>query len=463
MAYDRIMVLDDEPIITKSLQALLQRQKRSVVCAATLAEAEKVLQRDNFDLVFMDVRLPDGESTGLLERVCRQPEAPTVVMMTGYASIESAIECMRAGAFDYMIKPFGNNQIEMVLKKAENYRKALTVARYYSQESGRESMPLLGASPAMNALRALLQRVARTDATVLVQGESGCGKELVAAAVHQASQRSAAPFIKVNCAAIAPTLIESEFFGHEKGAFTGATGRREGRFELADGGTILLDEVSEIPPPLQAKLLRVLQEREFQRVGGTATLKIDVRVVATTNRKLQSAVERGEFREDLYYRLNVVPVTVPPLRDRIEDIPLLANAFLERFARQHGNHPNGFTPDALAALTAHNWPGNVRELQNTIERAVILAEPGEPITAVHCGFAASTAPTGSPPSHFPAANSFETGMRPMADVERDHILHVLKACNANRTKAADILGISLRGLRDKLRFYRESGFFVPEN
>lgn len=463
MAFDRIMVLDDEPIITKSLQALLQRQKRSVACAANLSEAEKLLQRDTFDMVFMDVRLPDGDSTGLLERVCRQIDPPIVVMMTGYASIESAIECMRAGAFDYMIKPFGNNQIEMVLKKAENYRRALTVARYYSQESGREAMSLLGTSPAMTSLRTLLQRVARTDATVLVQGESGSGKELVAAAVHQASQRNTAPFIKVNCAAIAPTLIESEFFGHEKGAFTGATGRREGRFELADGGTILLDEVSEIPPPLQAKLLRVLQEREFQRVGGTVTLKIDVRVVATTNRKLLAAVERGEFREDLYYRLNVVPVTVPPLRDRLDDVQLLANAFLERFSRQHGNRPTGFSQDAITALCTHNWPGNVRELQNTIERAVILAEPGEAITAVHCGFGTAPQITNESSQPFSVAPSANTPWRSIADIERDHILAVLKACEANRTRTAEILGISLRGLRDKLRAYREAGFFVPEN
>jgi DNA-binding NtrC family response regulator len=305
-------------------------------------------------------------------------------MMTGHGTIESAVSCMRAGAFDYLIKPFSPGQIEIILKKADSYRQLVKVNRYFSEQDGGDG-DLLGRSPAMIRLRQLVERVAPTDATVLITGENGTGKEMIARELYRHSPRRNEPYIKINCAALSENLIESELFGHEKGSFTGATDRREGRFELANRGTLLLDEVSEIPPNLQAKLLRVLQEREFERVGGTKTIKVNVRLLATSNRDLMQFVEKGHFRSDLYYRLNVFPVQVPPLRERAEDILVLAEAFLRRCARKHGLKIPGFSDTASAALAAYPWPGNVRELQNTIERAVILSETGRPISTAALG------------------------------------------------------------------------------
>ena len=293
---------------------------------------------------------------------------------------------MRSGAFDYLIKPFSIDQLEIVLRKAEEFTQLLKVNQFLSHD---EDMPegceLLGRSQCMEQLRQLIRKVARTEATVLIQGESGTGKELVGRALYRQSPRATAPFIRVNCAAIPENLIESEFFGHEKGSFTGALNKREGRFELAHGGTILLDEISEIPPGLQAKLLRVLQERELERVGGNRTIKVDVRVIATTNRRLEESVERKEFRQDLFFRLNVVPIHVPPLRERRDDIPYLAGQFTQRFARQHGVRVRGLSDGCLRALHDHSWPGNVRELQNVIERAVILCGESEMLEAEHLG------------------------------------------------------------------------------
>jgi transcriptional regulator with PAS, ATPase and Fis domain len=304
----------------------------------------------------------------------------------------------------------------------------------------------------MEQLRALIRKVARTQATVLIQGESGTGKELVARAICKESPRAGAPFIKVNCAAIPENLIESEFFGHEKGAFTGALNKREGRFELAHTGTILLDEVSEVSPQVQAKLLRVLQERELERVGGTRTIKVDVRVIATTNRNLESSVEKKEFRQDLYFRLNVVPILVPPLRDRAEDIGFLAEQFMQRMARKHGVRVTGISPACHAALRAHSWPGNVRELQNVIERAVILASDGEDLQPEHLGMVPASAIAGSNA----AAAAIGVGgveIIPLAELEKRQILHSVEKCGGNRTQAAKKLGISIRTLRNKLHEY----------
>src|SRR5713226_9856064 len=277
-----------------------------------------------------------------------------VVMMSGFGSVESAVECMRAGAFDYLIKPFSAQQLEVTLKKAEDFIQLIKVNQYFSQGQDEENgCELLGASPAMERLRQLIRKVAPTQATVLIQGESGTGKELVARALYRQSPRASAPFITVNCTAIPENLIESEFFGHEKGAFTGAVAKREGRFELAHNGTILLDEISEISPQIQAKLLRVLQERELERVGGNRTIKVDVRVIATTNRHLEQSVEKKEFRQDLFFRLNVVPMVVSPLRDRKEDVPLLAEQFLQRFARKHGVAVHRISNECFAAFENH--------------------------------------------------------------------------------------------------------------
>src|SRR5215813_3942684 len=387
MPIEKVIVLEDDQIVRKNLEHCLRRRRYDVASVSTIAAAQEFLAKDNFDVIFLDVRLPDGDGTDLLKLIQSRPQKPLAVVTTGFGSVESAVECMKNGAFDYLIKPFSNEQIEIILRKAEEFTQLLRVNAFLTQDSDESNQALLGQSPAMESLRELIRKVARTQATVLIQGESGTGKELVARAIFRESSRSNAPFIKVNCAAIPENLIESEFFGHEKGAFTGALAKREGRFELAHGGTILLDEVSEVSPQVQAKLLRVLQERELERVGGNRTIKVDVRVIATTNRNLEQSVEKKEFRQDLFFRLNVVPIAVPPLRERIEDVPLLAEQFVRRFARKHGVRVGGISEPCLTALLAHQWPGNVRELQNAVERAVILCGDGQDLQPEHLGFA----------------------------------------------------------------------------
>jgi DNA-binding NtrC family response regulator len=401
---------------------------------------------------------------------------------------------MRAGAFDYVMKPFSPSQIDVILRKAQSYHQLLQVNRLLSDPGDDGDGALVGKSSAMTRLRQLVERVAPTDATVFVSGESGTGKEMIAREIYRRSPRRQQPFIKVNCAAISETLIESEFFGHERGAFTGATERREGRFELANNGTLLLDEVSEISAGLQAKLLRVLQEREFERVGGNRTIKVNVRIIATSNRDLVRNVEHGQFRSDLYYRLNVFPVVVPPLRDRAEDILVLADHFLSRFARKHGIKVNGFAESGRQAMMQYRWPGNVRELQNVVERAVILSENGRPITAVALGL---PAPVGQGTFTFGAEPGFDfdaaletpgaaAEMPPagrggsealasavsvtapdgtvfsIAALEKHAIRAALRQTEGNRTQAAALLGISIRTLRNKLQEYREAGDPVAE-
>ena len=465
MAIEKILVVDDEPIIRKSFEELLRPKRYGVTTVGTLQDAERMLKRDSFDLLFLDIRLPDGEGHELLEQLTTERLRPLAIMMSGFGTIETAVTCMRGGAFDYLVKPFSIGQIEVLVKKAEAHQQVLQVNRYLAAQVS-DASDLIGDSPAVVALRAMLRKVAPTEATVLIQGENGTGKELVAHEIFHASARSQAPYIKVNCAAVSETLIESEFFGHERGAFTGATERREGRFELANGGTLLLDEISEISPRLQAKLLRVLQEREFERVGGTKTMKTDVRVLATTNRDLRKAVASGEFREDLYYRLNVFPIQVPPLRERREDIVQLAEHFLQRLARRHGLHLPGFSESALAALQAHPWPGNVRELQNTIERAVIMTDDETPVPLAALGVphtASSSILSVAEPSpnlRYAGPNGRTNGhaasrlVEPMHEIERRHILWALEQTGGNRTKAATFLQISIRTLRNKLHEYR---------
>lgn len=514
MSLERILVLDDEPLIQKVLGELFQRKKLTVSIASSLAQAEALCAKETFDLMMVDVRLPDGDGQQFLERARTMPGEPLVVIMTGHGSIESAVSCMRAGAFDYLIKPFSSGQIEIIIKKAESYRQLLKVNRYFAETEGADERELLGQSPTMLRLRQMVERVAPTDATVLITGENGTGKEMIARELYRRSPRKNEPYIKVNCAALSENLIASELFGHERGAFTGATERREGRFELANKGTLLLDEVSEIPPNLQAKLLRVLQEREFERVGGTKTIKVNVRILATSNRDLNQVSVSGEFRQDLYYRLNVFPVHVPPLRERREDIQILADTFLQRFARKHGFKIPGFSDAAIQVMANYPWPGNVRELQNTIERAVILSENGRPVSTAVLGLptitkpmistatvvpfdpmapsATTAVPVAPMPTITPAApnepapasatlpalpigtegiqesmSSAKVGkvsetteqreIVPLDELERRAILHALQATGGNRTKTAEMLKISIRTLRNKLQEYREAG------
>jgi DNA-binding NtrC family response regulator len=454
MGIEKVVVIDDEPIIRRSLELQLRSKRLSVSLCSSIADAERCLAKDNFDLMFVDVRLPDGDGTDLLNRLAATPDRPLIVMMTGYGTIESAVACIRAGAFDYIIKPFSASQIDVILKKAENFTQAVKVSQILISQAA-DATPLLGETPPVQQLRQMIQKVAPTEATVLISGENGTGKELVATEIFRASARAKQPFIKVNCAAISETLIESEFFGHERGSFTGAMDKREGRFELANNGTILLDEISEVSLKLQAKLLRVLQEREFERVGGNRTIRVNVRVLATTNRDLQKSVERKEFRQDLYYRLNVFPIVVPPLRQRKEDIPSLAEAFLSAIARQHGVAPQSIAPDALRVLVGYDWPGNVRELQNVIERAVILTEPGLPITSHALAPMFPTELLDAPAAEIQAARSqnamlFPERILPLEELEKEYILHALRKANGNRTQTAQMLGISIRTLRNKL-------------
>jgi DNA-binding NtrC family response regulator len=460
MPIEKIIVLEDDPLVRKSLEQQLRNRRYDVAGVGTIAAAQEYLNKDNFDLIFCDVRLPDGDGTEFLKQIQMRPLKPLVIMMTGFGSVESAVTCMKDGAFDYMLKPFSGEQIEFTLRKAEEFTQLVKVNRFLNQDESEESShELLGRSPAMEQVRQLIRKVARTQATVLIQGESGTGKELVARAIYRESPRVGAPFIRVNCAAVPENLIESEFFGHEKGAFTGALNKREGRFELAHGGTILLDEISEISPQVQAKLLRVLQERELERVGGSRTIKVDVRVLATTNRDLDQSVERKEFRQDLYFRLNVVPVFVPPLRERREDIVFLAEQFVHRFGRKHGVKISGITPECRTALEAHSWPGNVRELQNVIERAVILCADGEQIETEHLGIhgiatSSAAASSASPrPPTIAAATTIDGDALTLGDLEKQHILATLDKCGGNRTHAARKLGISIRTLRNKLSEY----------
>src|SRR6478736_247774 len=476
MPFEKVLIVEDEPVVRNLLQEIFTRRKFSVTIAETLAQAEAITLKDSFDLVMLDIRLPDGDGHVFLERLATLPEHPLVVMVTGYGTIESAVACMRAGAFDYLVKPFRPSQIDILIKRGQSFRQLEQVNQLLSDDQ--DDMMFVGKSPVMTRLRQLIERVAPTDATVLITGENGTGKEVVARELYRRSPRRQQPFIKVNCAAISENLIESEFFGHEKGAFTGATDRRAGRFELANQGTLLLDEVSEIPGSLQAKLLRVLQEREFERVGGTRTIKVNVRIIATSNRDMLSYIEKGSFRQDLYYRLNVFPVHVPPLRERPEDIMVLAEHFLARCSRRFGTKVAGFSPTAQAAMLAYRWPGNVRELQNTIERAVILTESGREVSAAALGLPSSGGGSGesllnggafdfeSAATEAVANESTTTvaeatrGVRPIAEMEKQAIKDALQQTGGNRTKAADLLGISIRTLRNKLQEYRAEGDLV---
>jgi len=457
MTIEKVIVLGGESNFSSTLENYLRRSRYEVASASSIASARRHLDKDNFDLIFLDPVLPDGSGMDFLKEILALPQKPLAVITTGSGTIESAVECIKNGAFDYLIRPFSDEQIGITVRKAEDFVRLVRVNRLLSQEAEESEHTLLGNSQDMEDLHQLI----RTNATVLIQGESGTGKEAIARAIYRQSPRARAPFIKVNCAAIPENLIESEFFGHEKGAFTGALNKREGRFELAHGGTILLDEISEISPSLQAKLLRVLQEREFERVGGNRTIKVDVRVIATTNRNLEQSIERKEFRQDLYFRLNVVPILVAPLRERREDVILLKKEFMRRFSRRHGITVKGITDEARQILINYSWPGNVRELQNVIERAVILCGTNGMLEMGNLGLSILKAVSGITSASAKDLKDLEMasppgGVRTLAEIERRHILSTLQHCQGNRTHAARLLEVSIRTLRNKLQEYKEA-------
>jgi two-component system NtrC family response regulator len=375
---DTILIVDDEKNYLVVLEALLSAEGYEIITADNVRDALRLMEESDLDLVLTDMKMPGMSGMDLLvESKRRKPEVP-VIMMTAYGTIEMAVEAMKKQAYDYITKPFQNEELKLTIKKAlENYRLIKENRRLSEALSERHRYRnIIGKSRPMLQIYDLLDKVAQSKASVLITGASGTGKELIAKAIHYEGPRRGRPFISVNCGALTETLLESELFGHEKGAFTGAVALKKGRFELADGGTLFLDEVGDMPPSLQVKLLRVLQEMEFERVGGTKTLKVDVRVLSASNRNLKEDVSSGLFREDLYYRLNVIHIDVPPLRERLEDIRLLVNHFIEKYRKDEGKDKIELSPEVWQTLYAHSWPGNIRELENIIERAVVLNSDG---------------------------------------------------------------------------------------
>jgi DNA-binding NtrC family response regulator len=444
----RILVVDDEVNARTALAELLRDEGYEVEMAADAFKALGKYESFSPHVVVTDLKMPGMDGVDLVRKIRAEEDAAAVVVMTAFGAVETAVDAMRAGAADYLTKPLNFDELLVVLDKVletEHLRRETRQlrARVRDRVAPRN---MIGNAPPMQRVFEIIDQVAPSRATVLISGESGTGKELVADAIHQRSPRAAGPFIKLHCAALAESLLESELFGHERGAFTGAMTRKDGRFSLADGGTLFLDEIGEVSPAIQVKLLRFLQEHEFERVGGTQTIRVDVRVIAATNRDLTQEVARGRFREDLYYRLNVVALEMPPLRDRRADIPALANFFVDKYAKLNGKTISELSPQTLNMIVGYDWPGNVRELENAIERAVVLS-PGTQIEP-------RALPTTVRPS-----GSVGVPMIPgatMADIERYAIVETLKACGGSTSKAAEMLGISTRTIQYRLHEYNEA-------
>jgi DNA-binding NtrC family response regulator len=436
----RILIVDDELIVRSSLKSWLEEDGYPIDTAASAEDAFRMMQDQPYAILLLDIKMPGMDGIELLRRVKQVNPEVEVVMITAYATIESAVEAMKIGAFDYITKPFEPDEVGLIIKKIITHRKLLAenVRLKESLVASVRHGELIGESQAIRDMLKIVEDVAPSEAPVLITGESGTGKELVARAIHFQSKRRYMPLVVVSCGAIPESLIESELFGHEKGSFTGAQYKKKGRVELADGGTLFLDEVGELSPKTQVDLLRVLQEKEFMRVGGTKPIQSDFRIIAATNRNLQDMVHRGDFREDLYYRLNVIHVHLPPLRDRPEDIPLLAEHFLKRFCLATNKRIHGFTPASLDLLKHHPWPGNIRELENAVERSVVLAKSGY------------IQPADLPPL------SGDSALGPTAsldEVEKQHVLKTLAAVDWNIKRAAEIMGIERATLYNKIRRY----------
>lgn len=462
MAIEKILIIDDEEIVRQFLYETLHRDRYEVAVAENGKEGLALFKETPFDLVFTDMKMPDITGLEVLKKVKELSPQTIVIVITGYGSIENAVEAMRFGAFHYLVKPFSQDIIETVVEKAKEHKKLLDENAFLRQEntkSGGADFQVIAESLDMKKILKDISRVARSNANIFISGESGTGKEVIAQAIHAQSLRAQRPFIKVNCAAIPETLIESEFFGHEKGAFTGANQRRIGRFELAHGGTLLLDEITEIPLAMQAKLLRAIQEQTFERVGGSKSVQVDVRIISTSNRDIKKAIEQKILREDLYYRLNVVPIYLCPLRERAEDILPLARFFVQRMCAENHKEPIRLTEAAERKLLSYPWPGNVRELANVIERAVVMnsdRELGPDLIFV------DSADVHAVPVSIPSPISSKppVGMN-LRELEKMLILETLEANQDNRTKTAEILGISTRTLRNKLQEYAKENEQQP--
>lgn len=451
----RVLIVEDNATARKQIEIFLENDPDlSVDSVANGADALKAIREKAYSIIVTDLKMPQLDGLQLLEEVQRNPEPASVIITTGYGTIDDAVQAMRLGATDFLTKPINLEHLRLVVHRALRDRalqdEVASLRRKLLEQFSFQS--ILSKSPRMHDVFELISHVAQTNSTVLIDGETGTGKELVARAVHGSSSRRASPFVAVNCAALPESLLESELFGHEKGAFTSAIGQRKGRFEMAHGGTLFLDEVGEIPLPMQAKLLRVLQERRFERVGGSQTIEVDVRMVAATNRDLLRLAKDGKFREDLYYRLNVVKIDLPPLRERAEDIPLLATHFVQKFSPP-GSSPKLICPEAMEALLQHRWPGNIRELENAIERACVTSRediirpenlPSEILNAPRQGY------------HIPVDLS-----RPLAEqiadltaaFEERYLRRALRKTRGHIGRTAQLMGLSRRTITDKIAHY----------
>lgn len=437
-----VLVVDDEEPFRRLLKKELARKGYAVEVAPDGSEALRLLRDRVFDVILLDVVMPGVDGITLMKKLKEDSSSPAIIVLTGKATVETAVEAMKNGAYDYLTKPYKLDELVIVIDRAYEYSRLSVKSKLLEQELIRQESPFefVGKSRQLQEILALIQKVAPTDSPVFIQGESGTGKEIIANTVWHFSARKDAPFIALNCAALSENLIESEIFGHEKGAFTSAYQMKHGLVEVADRGTLFLDEIGEMPIGLQAKLLRFLDSGEFRRVGGNKALRVGVRVIAATNKDLTAGIKAGSFREDLYYRLNVINITLPPLRERKEDITELARHFLKKYAKKLAKNVNDFTPEAVDLLSAYRWPGNVRELENVVERAVIVSESDL---------------IGAEDLAIPAYASIE-GMNvnpSLEEMEKDYILRVLKETGGNQSKASQLLGIDRKTLYLKLKKY----------
>ncbi|MGD8983412.1 MAG: sigma-54 dependent transcriptional regulator [Desulfobacteraceae bacterium] len=445
-----VLVVDDDPAHRTMLRTLLTGWGYSISEADDGSSAIEKVHEQAFDLILMDIRMITVSGLEALNEIKVFNPAIPVIIMTAYSSVETAVEALKSGAYDYLTKPLDFDELRLAMERAMDHRQLREENRLLRESLGNhfDRQNIIGRSPTMVKLLETVAQVAPSEATVLITGESGTGKEMIAGAIHFNSSRKEGPFVKLNCAAITETLLESELFGHEKGAFTGAHKRKEGRFRQAHGGSIFLDEISEMSLAMQVKLLRVLQEREITRVGGEEVIQVDVRLIAATNKDLLKEIETGRFREDLFYRLNVVTLNMPPLRERREDVPLLAKHFLEMFSEKNRKTIKGFTPQAMDQFLRYDWPGNVRELMNAVERAVVLAsseyldEKDLPLVLKD-----KTAEGGIP------REQVIPGDLPLEEVEKVSILNTLELAGGNKSEAARRLGITRRTLHKKLKKY----------
>ncbi|MFZ5634348.1 MAG: sigma-54-dependent transcriptional regulator [Bacillota bacterium] len=437
----KILIIDDEEHMCWALERAMKQEGYQVLTTTRGRAGLELIREEAPSLVILDLKMPEMDGMEVLKQAKQiNPKLP-VIMLTAHGTIETAIEAMKIGASDYLAKPFDLDELKMVIKQNLVMSQLVNEVNFLRSELTKKYRKMIGESPAIKEVSRLIEKVANSNATVLITGESGTGKEVAAVAIHQNSPRREYPFVPVNCAALPENLLESELFGHEKGAFTGAVARKLGRFELADKGTIFLDEITEMPLSMQVKLLRVLQEKSFERVGGTETFHVDVRIIAATNRDITGAIEKGQFREDLYYRLNVIQIHLPPLRERKEDIPLLANHFLEKLRPTY--LVNKITDDALKLLLNYNWPGNIRELQNVLERAAIISQSNEITVDDLPKDIQQSVPIKS--GGDTAINLPDSGIS-LEELEKELIIKALEKSKGNQTRAAQLLGITRSAL-----------------